>query len=326
MYFSSVIERDILKRYEKRYYNYNRHQKQIVDNVNIHFMDVLLRNARFEFLQDKNMKFLRFAQGYTNSIPFETLCEVVDIDVVEMAKEVEKFFKRRDFAFRNLSWIGVGGLNYNVLCFLYYFARYYNIHLSKNPDDYVLLKKAKFNFLDNDNFVLHNLPRLYDLRFVEGQKAQSFDDIFGTNAIYERKMKKDDFEVFDICIGAPDIPTRKIIYESGEAYKMINITHKNDGIYAMTNLKPTGLEVESYGKINIPIFLLNVLKLTEFLVKFLNEKEHNLENFDKKEDNLIFEFNARKYLNEKYRDVHNYLELMHYESCFEINEQVYIIP
>lgn len=99
--------------------------------------------------------------------------------------------------------------------------------------------------------------------------AQRMCSVAGVNASFEHKrLNKDDLDKYAdyIFIGAPDIPTRNMIAQSGANY--IFILHQNDQFYIFSNLnnkyeiwKTDGIPLqETYG----------IIKLSEFIDKLYN--------------------------------------------------------
>ena len=288
MNIEKIVKEKLLAKYKDKT-KINIEYKNINDNYlytendKIEIENIIERNQSINSLY-------QIAQGYKNSLSLKEAFEIIDIDKNRF-KENLIALSKSDL---KPSLVGMGGINFNILSIIKTFIKENNIE-----DRINILINSTIEF---DKFSLDNLPRIYDLNHIKDyHKGNNFRKFKTGEYVRELKEIKAIDIVGGIKIGAIDLQTRKNIYDTGYGHTLLNALHTDDEIAVITNLKVTGLEVETYGKINITIFLLNVMKLTDFLLNYLKEIDYKVENIDKKVDNMIFHFNAKEYLKNKFK-------------------------
>lgn len=131
---------------------------------------------------------------------------------------------------------------------------------------------------NNKGYMLYNCHNLYN------------NYIFSEEKLTKQHLFRSDFYGYDYILGAPDIRTREILFESN--YKFLCTLHHNNDLYIYRNpeMTNTDLMVETYGQIRLDYFFLNMFRMTIELLDIMAEgKEYP-------KDTLILHYAADKEL------------------------------
>lgn len=236
-------------------------------------------------------------------IPFNVMLRIAGVDMSKLKVAMRKL-KEKELTFVS---VGYGGLSINVLHFLSLLA--YRV----NVDDVF----KKLHIYEEDNISFTNIMRIYkDLTHFQcsfGDRLNKLhifeDENLAEKVMLHKYYLKEEFigDVGDdvVFFGAPDFETRDML----QKYNFIFGGHSGNNVAFVYKPKvDSDLTIESYGTINLGVFFLNMLKAAEHLVYTL------LDDY-RKEDEVIFEFNAKKMIEDKYekveeqfgKDVHSYV-------------------
>ena len=230
--------------------------------------------------------------GREGSLRFLDLCEILDIDTEKVTEGLVNAIHHRE----DMTIIGFGGMVGNMDQFLTKFNGLSDMTLDKYGRRYLRIE----NVFENDHISFHNLPRIYDLQnyyldFIASDSYNYVNYQKPSNKLGYFKEKHIEDVINDFIFGAMDVETRALLSKHKIPY--LATLHSGEDCFIVENQTMNGLESETYGKINISIFLLNVLKLTEYFATHCINKPLS----EYSEDKTVFTFNARKYLKEKYK-------------------------
>lgn len=241
--------------------------------------------------------------GMFNSIPFSSLCSVLNIDLKKVKENLAFYDSLLND--QRIKFIGYGGAVCNLHQFIMCFKREVRNRTKTDPIIY-----------ENDSFSFHNMFRIYDHRLLLSGLDIYHLDINNIMPKVEYSLVKSSFSLrkFNenllrethssyiprehiLYVGAPDIETRELFQKCEK--NLLLFVHKNSNGYIAQNIPVSGLEQETYGRINVPILLLNILKMTEKFLEYCRKFATN-ELDPNENEKMIFEFNVENFLREKY--------------------------
>ncbi len=196
--------------------------------------------------------------------------------------------KKKQF---NLLIIGYGGTGTNFLHWLSKMAEWTNTH-------HIF---EKMIIADDDYFDSTNLLRVpFILPETHGnnlkKKIYYFKDYAGLTKRIEKRyhnIDKNNLMEDYIYYGAPDLDTRKMLYEKNARF--IAATHRDNQCSLMLRPKlDTELMIETYGKITLTPFFMNHIKMTIEFIKYLSDPETTMESMLGEEKSILsFDFTKK---------------------------------
>lgn len=224
------------------------------------------------------------------SISFDCLMSVLQIDQVELKKDLEAL----KAAQLNLIVVGYGGYSINTLEFLYQFCIRHNI-------------TGLFKYMaifEDDNLTYTNTLRIYPNLFVPAPAVNTISKFEVFNPKYDEVLSSNintvfhrlDAETYNeyykgknvTLLGAPDFETRALLEDA----RFIFGGHSGDEVALINNpVVNAQLTTESYGTVNPTTLFLNLIKGASMLPKALLNKEPN--------NTVLFEYNCKKEMNTK---------------------------
>lgn len=236
-----------------------------------------------------------------NCIPFKELIKIVNIDMEMLKSNIYKLKKNNDI---NLVSIGYGGFSINIINFMYLlgleagytkwiksltiyeddnisFSNSFRIYKDLSSINYnILAPLSKLKLLQDDNNIANEVNLVY------GKFTKVYIDILKD----ERERKDKFFNDKTFIIGAPDFETRKIL----EDMPFIFTGHSGNEVEFWSKpVVDSDLTRETYGKIDLDWFFLNLLKSAEVIIDML--ANHNPDELPK--DTLLFRYNSKEEVN-----------------------------
>lgn len=242
-----------------------------------------------------------FPEFTDNTINLSHLIKLLGYTEKEILNYLKKISKKKLI----INIIGLGGTMSN---FIYWIKR---LMILLNYKQYLF---KSIQFFEDDKLELSNFLRI-PLNWFNLVRKDDADNLFKLNLLKQDKFinslaknywfnnfkfKKiyDTYtEYKNIFIGTPDLNTRNLISNSGCMF--ICPSHRNNTLSIWRNPKlDYELNIESYGSIKLPLFYLNMIKMTIEILKYLADGEYsnieqNLLNFDIVKNNKFKEISAK---------------------------------
>ena len=346
-----ILERDINNRYSlyrlpKRSEKEILNKTLIMDNIfynrdndglnrgNIN--SLILRKENSMKYEDMGYKVAFIRANQDKSIPFNNLCSLMDIDMTKVKENLKSYYALA--ASNKLFYIGFGGMNSNLIQFIHHLTV---ISGYKGP-------KHKVIVIGDDSYEYHNLIRVYDYNLLRGEDdLKIYYDIFdiksnsrhsanssmikaklSRNIAVTTNINKDNnwgeryFFEDSLLVGAIDMESRKVL--SDRDVTLLSMLHNGFKGFMVQRQVPTGLETESYGKINAPLLMLNILKMTEVFLDYCN-KFYKKEIDSKEMDKSIFEVNSKDFLLDKFSHLDGNKKYSNTIVDFKLNNRIHTI-
>lgn len=242
-------------------------------------------------------------------IPLRTQLSILGYKIPEIRKWIQEIIKRR----LTVTFVGLGGMNLNVIENLLELCKDLGINnlfkrliIYENDDlEYhntlrfstTSLLQIKEKTIDTKNCLKDFIP--FSKCFLYHYKELS--PLSTEVHISRRKLHSGDIYRQDIYFGAPDMETREAFFKAGVPF--FCAIHQNNTVSLWYQPKvDLSMQSETYGRIMLMEFFLNILDVTIQFIKALAENEE----YDK--DFCIYKntFNAYEQLNNKGFIIPNY--------------------
>ena len=342
---TSIISNEISNRYHL-FHLPRRKEKEILnktlimDNINglgrYEINSLILRKENSVIYEDVGYKVAYIRANQDKSINFSSLCSLMNINLPKVREHLKSYYNMA--ASNKMFYIGFGGMNSNLIQFIH--------HLTiesgyKGP-------KHKVIVIGNDNYEYHNLIRVYDYNLLTPENQltiynNSSNIIRGKNEKADLNMAKTKFSrnvsvttdlnrendwgiryffKDSLLVGAIDIESRKVLSERD--CTLLSMLHNGYKGFMVQRQVPTGLETESYGKINAPLLMLNILKMTEVFLEYCHN--FHINSIDRNEmDKTIFEFNSKDFLFNKFEHLDGNKKYSATNVDFKLNNRIHTI-
>lgn len=348
---TKMLERDINNRYSL-YRMPKRNEKEILnktlimDNIFYNNTDnemsrnninsLILRKENSMKYEDMGYKVAFIRANQDKSIPFNNLCSLMDIDMVKVKENLKSYYALA--ASNKLFYIGFGGMNSNLIQFIHHLTV---ISRYKGP-------KHKVIVMGDDIYEYHNLIRVYDYNLLRGEEDlfihydilhmkdknkhtanyRMIKSKLSRNIAVAANINKDNdwgkryFFEDSLLVGAIDMESRKVL--SDRDCTLLSMLHNGFKGFMVQRQVPTGLETESYGKINAPLLMLNILKMTEVFLDYC-DKFYKKEIDSKEMDKSIFEVNSKDFLLDKFSHLDGNKKYSNTIVDFKLNNRIHTI-
>ena len=222
----------------------------------------------------------------SNYIPanFLRLCSLLNIDFDELRNNMDRI---RDKEIKLVS-IGYGGFSINVIHFMHLLgkevgrSKWLN-QLTIHEDDNISLTNSFRIYKDMSKFILsENATTAHKFELIGDDM-----DIASNFRLHRRRLEIAGTRSDTVYFGAPDFETRKRFERS----QFIFTGHSGDEVeFYSRPVVDSDLTRETYGKIDIDYFFLNILKSAEKLIDILA----NTELGGLMPDTKLFQYNAKE--------------------------------
>jgi len=226
-----------------------------------------------------------------NIIPFEELLRMLEIDINEVAENLQKIKDKK----LHLAVVGYGGMCINTLTFMSKLVTITGVYIPF----------FKITLFEADNISATNAYRVYkDISsipwLVNNRRPANKLELFREEKILARTIKKEykflgEEEVTAlkaentnlVLFGAPNFKTRQLL----ENEDFLFAGHQNNSVMLIT--RPhinSDITIETYGKVDIDTFFINILLNTIETIKFLASDtgfEHNSFIFNKTTEEML---------------------------------------